>query len=124
MFFLGLPTFERRMQGFLEACWGGGGIFSPPPNKNWLLLPKILLSKVPLFMQIMVFNRVLPPKCIRYKPQGRTDVRDFFSRGSTIAGAKRESLGQKYTNDFCHLRLCLRDSTFFAIESGAGKVHQ
>ena len=52
-------------QGFLETCFEEE---SPPPpkkkkkkkKKNWLP-PQIFPIKVPLFMQIMIFNRVLPP---------------------------------------------------------------
>ena len=56
------------LQGFLEAVffWGGG-----LPKKFGYSPPQILPSKVPLFMQIMIFNSAPPPqkkKSTRFPP--------------------------------------------------------
>ena len=50
---------------FLKACTAQlpglpGCLFWESPPKNWLPPPQILPSKVPLFMQIMIFKRVPP----------------------------------------------------------------
>ena len=42
--------------------WGESPPPPPPPKRKSAIPPKILPSKVPFIMQIMIFNRVLPSK--------------------------------------------------------------
>ena len=60
-------TQKLSLTGLPGACFAGES--SPPPKKKLATPPKILPSQVPLFMQIMTFNRVLPPpKCTAFPP--------------------------------------------------------